>query len=233
MKKNKPILSFLIPSRGRFNYLCDAIISIVENSSDSNKIEILIKFDDDDFDSLSKLSKLPYKENIKIIIYSRGDGYGSLHHFQNDLYKISSGNWILSFSDDAIMKTKNYDLLFNNLPIDVPFAVMYSEGNNHAGDIFPGINRKYCEVQGDFFSASAYSDGHIWYTIKKLNNYTILPVTIFHIIEDVGKDNTLLDKEKFQRDGYVNPGDSWAVSTNDVHSSYEKIKNFFINKSIK
>lgn len=235
--KNNVTLSFLLPSRKRFSYLKETITSLLDLASNPDKIEILVKLDYDDEESLSRISELPRIDNLKTIVSTRRNGYQSINLFQNELYALSTGNWLMSMNDDALMNTKDYDLYYEQCPLEMPHTIFHLHTERSGGmELFCCCNRKWCEVQGGFFSPCLYSDGFMLYIARKLGNYSQLPIEIIHRVGNdelsIGRDETLLEKEAFQiqdKGGSMqNHGSAaWDNCLPAIDECYLKLKNFF------
>lgn len=111
------LVSILIASRKRFSRLIKTIESIYE-TSDKNNLEILIRFDDDDKDSLNNLTFLEKYKEVKYFIGSRMKGYGSHHEFMNELAEHATGKWNFFFDDDVIIIGKDWDKQLETIPTE-------------------------------------------------------------------------------------------------------------------
>jgi hypothetical protein len=54
-KNNKKLISILLPTRGRYEMLKESIESLLENMDEKNRIEILLRMDDDDETNIEKV----------------------------------------------------------------------------------------------------------------------------------------------------------------------------------
>lgn len=99
------IISFLIPTRGRFQGLLDGIESIKKTASSNVQLEFLVRIDQDDEGTLAIRDRIPGE----IIVGPRWCGYNSIHTFLNELAEKSHGDWIIPWSDDMFMKTHHWD----------------------------------------------------------------------------------------------------------------------------
>lgn len=97
------LCSFLIPSRARFERLLSSVDSILRTSSHEN-IEILVRLDNDDFASISRLQELRIR-GVRVVIGDRLKGHASLHDFYNELAEIATGNWVFFLNDDITLET--------------------------------------------------------------------------------------------------------------------------------
>ena len=105
----KPILSILIPSRGRFNDLIEAIDSFINTATDKNSIEFVLKFDRDDHFSWNRINEIRQDVKTSVLITERLDGYKSLHTYANYMIHQATGDWIMFSNDDILMLTNGWD----------------------------------------------------------------------------------------------------------------------------
>lgn len=98
----KPLCSVLIPSRARFPRLLKTIRSLYETASTPDNVEVVIRLDDDDRDSLSQVDKL---SDCTVMIGPRDGGYASLTDFYMQLSDRATGRWIWIMNDDAYLDT--------------------------------------------------------------------------------------------------------------------------------
>ena len=106
-----PLVSVLIPSRGRPQRLADTIGSLWDKAIDKNQIEFVLKIDEDDPETVTTVRDLIADglKRVKIFVSPRGRGYLDLHIYLNDLCKHAEGDWLVIFNDDAIMETEGWD----------------------------------------------------------------------------------------------------------------------------
>ena len=107
---DRPLVSFLLPSRSGVGVartseaLFQSLRSIVTTSSDYNAYEVLIRFDDDDEDSIKLTSKIHelFASTIAVVKIIIGPRYGyiGLHHYYNELAAISTGELLFLWNDD-------------------------------------------------------------------------------------------------------------------------------------
>jgi hypothetical protein len=185
--KNK--LSILIPSRKRTNYLIDSINSILENTENKNNIEILLRMDNDDLDSV-EIIKNHYKEilntTIRIFVGDRYRGYFDLPVYYYELSQIATGEWLFVYNDDLFMITSNYDSIFQNLNTEK--KILYTDrpqgncsGTSFGGNwCFPIIHRDIIEILGHFTVETPYTDGWIKTIAEELNLGEVVPISLEH-----------------------------------------------------
>ena len=107
---DRPLVSFLLPSRtqpGKAHTpatLLNSLESITANSTNTNVYEVLIRFDEDDIQSIDLIPRIheifaPTVAEVKIIVGPRR-GYEGLHHYYNELAAIATGELLFLWNDD-------------------------------------------------------------------------------------------------------------------------------------
>lgn len=108
--------AILIPSRGRFDQLLRCIKSFHATSFPGN-FDIWVKFDEDDAESIVRISELAQFNNVNIVIGPRLDGYGSIDWFCTRMAEASSAKWICIFNDDATIEGAGWEEQLREVPI--------------------------------------------------------------------------------------------------------------------
>jgi hypothetical protein len=143
------LISILIPTRNRFDSLLKAIGSILKTTKHLEKIEIILRFDSDDINSLSRTSELPTdKIDINIMIGPRYK-YIELHKYVNEMCEKTTGEFIAWFNDDCVIETEGWDEIIEKY---IGKIVCFYPNNKETGggNIFPIISRKIYEILGHF-----------------------------------------------------------------------------------
>jgi hypothetical protein len=149
------IVSILLPTRKRFDLMLKSVKSLYDKATFPEKIELLLWFDDDDLESISRIKEVEkITTNYQFLIGDRELGYSSLHKFVNSLCKISTGRYLLLWNDDALMMNSSWDEV---LTLYDGKTVCIQIDNNHYPHIFPIISRDIYEVLGHF-SLNAHND---------------------------------------------------------------------------
>lgn len=117
------IASVIIPSRGHFDELLVAVNSCLCTANDRDEIEVIVRFDHDDYESLDRIHELLDLKQVRVIIGSRGEGFIAMHEFANECAKLSRGDWIICLNDDAQIITPNWDLELTKLDASVPTVI--------------------------------------------------------------------------------------------------------------
>jgi hypothetical protein len=189
-----PLVSILLPTRGRTKWLLEAVDSIHSLASDPTLVEYVFKVDFDDAESIETTRKLAEKLPCRILISPRGRGYFDLHEYVNDLSAISKGDWLFIFNDDARMKTKAWDQVL--LHADCSQVPRWG-GNDDVCLLgprvlereisweFPVLRRKTYQILGHF--SMAYSnDAYIYWVMSGLQAAVVLPgIEISHFVNEI------------------------------------------------
>ena len=164
---DRPLVSFLIPTRNQTVMLRDSIGSIGRLASGRHDYEILLAVDSDDVDTLAIIPELRdfLPPNTLKVAITAPKGYARLHEYYNMLAQLSSGELLMLWNDDAKMESLTWDTYlhadyhdhhcFMLIPQEIHWdnKVLLSGG-------FPIVTRKYYELLGAF-SHSPLSDRYI------------------------------------------------------------------------
>lgn len=104
-----PLVSVLIPTRGRVPHLLRAIDSLVSLAEDKKNLEFIFKVDDDDKETIDACKKLETLIVCKTIISPRGRGFHEMHEWVNQMCAYATGDWLFLFNDDAKVVVQNWD----------------------------------------------------------------------------------------------------------------------------
>ena len=138
-RSNCPLVSILIPTRGRPSGLCVAIDSFYSLARDKSLLEFVFKADDDDqptIDALNRISTIV--PSCKVVISPRGKGYLDMHNWVNQMCKVSSGQWLFLANDDMKVTVDNWDQIL----LSVGTAVSWPGINDLCLLVFPTIGRQ-------------------------------------------------------------------------------------------
>jgi glycosyltransferase involved in cell wall biosynthesis len=170
-------VSILIPTRKRFEMFKKSISSLFENCNNVDNFEVLVATDKDDEDTTIQIKQFfKDKNNIKYFTYERQYYYG-FHHYINDLSKKSKGEFLFLWGDDAVMKSRDWDLEI--LKHSGKFLMLSPKVDNmesywrDQGVLFPIIPKKWVDLTG-VFSLSPSCDSWADVLSKKLNIFSNL-----------------------------------------------------------
>jgi len=174
------LVSVLIPSRGRINLLNKTIESLLNNASNKEWIELMIRLDFDDIESLDRIKEIKVRPQDKVIIGHRYRGYKDHYIFLNELAAVSSGKWLFTWNDDTYMVSKDWDIeieKFNGRFVVLkPQHNMYTLSGFNGNPIYP---REWYNTVGHV-SMNAHSDNWIHDIATKIGIQIDVPITIFN-----------------------------------------------------
>lgn len=120
-----PLVSFLLPTRGRPEQLRRAVASLYDTAESKDSLEVLIKLDTDDVSTLEAVKDLSLLyPGVQGIISPRGRGYFDLHLWLNSLANAARGDWLFVFTDDAVLKTQNWDRVLQSVGSIAPWPAI-------------------------------------------------------------------------------------------------------------
>ncbi len=149
-------LSILIPTRSRIESLENTLKSIKQSISSFHNIEIILGVDKDDLDTINYYKGLDKNQiNIKICLLDRKGGYTEHAWRFYEMAKIAEGKMFLTFADDLIINTKNWDdILFKkikNFPKDNLFITYTSHNQiNYDWPLIQIITKEWIEITNKF-----------------------------------------------------------------------------------
>ena len=175
------IVSFLLPTRKRYDWLVESIESIIKNANEFN-FDILLAMDTDDDSTISLVKQYIISSNleniVKIFTFERKH-YHNLHLYVNELAKISNADYLCLWNDDAQILTKNWDVILNDYIKNQDKLYVYQFPNNHCPDIFPIVPKQWIEITGHF-SNNAHNDTWIQHIAIPLNVNKEIPIHVNH-----------------------------------------------------
>lgn len=113
-----PLISILLPTRGRPEALRDSVASLMETAGDDGAFEILYGVDHDD-----TVTSRFIRDNImagpgrhRMTIFPQRHGYADLHKYVNALASAARGRWLMLWNDDAVMQSYGWDWRIRDFP---------------------------------------------------------------------------------------------------------------------
>ena len=140
-------ISILLPTRGRPSLVYRLFESLSQTTSNTENLEVILYLDEDDIPS----HEISYAL-LKIIKLIRPVGK-SMGKMIRECYKASHGRYIIIMNDDAVFRTKGWDLsvmdAFSRFPDDVAFVYGNDLDRGRRMPTFPILSRKVCEMMGE------------------------------------------------------------------------------------
>ena len=165
-----PIISLLLPTRGRPAFVERLFQSIVETAADSSRIEVVLYVDDDDVGSQQLDSSVLRVIRIVGPRMSMG-GYNSA------CLARASGDIIMLVNDDMFMRTKGWDQRLVELHQGFPDGVYLAYGDDlfkkRSLCTFPIVSRRVCELLVAPYPVEyrgAFIDVHLFDIFKRLEH---------------------------------------------------------------
>lgn len=184
---NGPLVSILIPSRGRPESLYKMIDKAYELAGDKSLVEFVLRIDLDDQETIECIDVFPPKWKIKVCVGERKEGYDSLHEYYQDCANMAIGDWLWIFNDDVEILSENWEqnllrLCCMNGWVGVTDVCLLSVREREAAawtHAFCLVRRKAWEIMGKF-SRSPLIDEWLWSVFSTCCATLNLPVEISH-----------------------------------------------------
>lgn len=189
-----PIVTALLPSRGRPDSLTASIHSLRKKAARSDRVEIIVGADPDDANTAITALGLA----VPCWIAPRRYGYSRLNEYFNKLAEYAKGDWLLLWNDDARMETEGWDRRLGALTDahlhpggeKVHVADLWVDGHSPDLCTFPAISRAIYEAAGGYSPHTCHCDTW-WQDIgRALGVIRPVPIRVDHQRADLtGKHN--------------------------------------------
>ena len=150
----KPILSILIPTRGRAERLIKSMESF-RTAMLEESYEFRVKIDDDDFGTLERIEEIKsVHPNVTIYKSPRRGGWGMFNVFCTEMAADTESDWLLLWNDDATWFGLGLDETLKQVPLEgfVAMAEFHRYGpstyHKDQGGPFPIVPNKIWEKFG-------------------------------------------------------------------------------------
>lgn len=198
---NGPLVSVLLPTRGRPQDFCESVSSLYDLAIDKHAMEFIVKVDDDDQATLDALPRLQdlLGYQLKVLKSPRGGGYKDMHLWVNEMSRMASGDWLFIWNDDARMMSNGWDeeLRLANLRPgtwhgvdDVACFIAATHDRPGASEFF-FLRRKVTEILGRF-SFIPHNDTWVSTLMRFTESLFWLPSVVVkhnsHVIDDTRKE---------------------------------------------
>lgn len=182
-----PLISVIIPSRGRPEGLLQSLKSLQRRASGRVRVEYLVKLDHDDWGSIAWLPEL---RDCKVLLSDKRAGYADLHYFVNDLARLARGKWVWLLNDDSEVLTDGWDEIIAGRDAESIWVLGCDDGDPTC-NLFPIVTKKMIEVLGHF-SMSAHNDTYVEKISEALGRAVEVPIQVKHNRTDM-RDETYLN----------------------------------------
>lgn len=176
-------LTIMVPTRKRFEKLQHMLRSFLSQIpvEERSLVEFIIRFDSDDTESVQRIPELPFRDiDIQVIVGDKLGGYKDLYHFYNECAKLSFGQYLLMWNDDATFRNHDWFPRFRQVVQDNRTAtsywfagtptLIYEEGKNPRQDDWPCFiahHRALYQIIG-FYGDLGGVDSFLYYVLGPL-----------------------------------------------------------------
>lgn len=183
-----PLITFMIPSRGRPASLQRAVRSIYNLAKDKSAAEIMVKLDDDDPESIIAAQELIDLDAIPVMVFvtPRGRGFYEMTGWANMMASYSRADWIALLNDDAYLTTKDWDHFLLHSGIKAPrfgfesvFLFRFQHSDEPGAFAWPCLRRKVVSILGHYAPVLA-SDLWLNRLLTAIGSISDIPIEIKH-----------------------------------------------------
>ena len=181
-----PLISVILPSRGRPEGLWNAVHQTRKHMQDKGLAEFIVKADEDDDETVSIVKSWQATLPVKLIVSPRGRGYHDLARYTNECCQVATGDWLLLLNDDAEIITPEWDqvLLKTAYPngwagmTEICSLILTEEGV-HDSYSFNAMRRQTFDVLGHY-SRPGPVDYYVTTTLRGVNATAHIEVVVRH-----------------------------------------------------
>ena len=202
-------IALLVPTRGRTAALKLSIVSVFNRALDLDKVQLLLGFDNDDEIGLKYFTEeiQPWLEDknihYKVMLFDRL-GYVGLNLYYNGLAKQADADWLVCWSDDAIMETTGWDKVITDNTGEFKLLKTHTH-KEHPYSIFPIWPREWYNLFG-WVSRHQMVDAELSQIAYMLDLIKIVDIYVTHDRVDLtGNNQDSTHKERVLLEG--NPND--------------------------
>ena len=202
-------IAVMIPTRSRTTPLGRSLFSMIDLAADLSKIEFLMAIDDDDEIALdyffTHIQPRFDQQNINYTVLSTPRlGYEGLAKYFNILADKAKADWLMVWTDDAIMETQDWDLRITECTGEFKLLKVHTH-NEHPYSIFPILPVEWYDVIG-YFAKHQMIDAEVSQIAYMLDIMKIIEVNVTHDRVDLtGNNNDATQQNKTIFEG--NPSD--------------------------
>jgi glycosyltransferase involved in cell wall biosynthesis len=140
------VLSLIVPTRSRTRQLAKLLESLVEMTSDVDRVEVVLVVDNDDLATRS--FSFPGLRLVRVFV-EPGQTMGELNMTG---YEVSSGRYIMLLNDDVVVRTKHWDKFvlkaFRRFPDQIAMIHVNDMVFQEKLCTFPIVSREFCDFAG-------------------------------------------------------------------------------------
>lgn len=129
------LCSAIIPTRRRVERLRKTIGSLKQTASRPQDIEVVVRVDSDDSQTIAQIPALDNGLGVKAVIGPRLSGYRSMGQFVTEAVDVAAGKWVFLIDDDAWLEGQGWDDQLRSVPMSgyIAQAEFYHLGESRYG----------------------------------------------------------------------------------------------------
>jgi hypothetical protein len=198
----------MLATRGRTKALSLCLSSLFGRASGKTKIQLIIAFDRDDYLGLGYFNDvvkhwLEEKNIDYTLLVTERYGYTKLNYYYNIMGNMARADWLLFWTDDAIMDTAGWDIEIAKYTGQFKILSVYAN-NEHPYSIFPIIPQPWVKVLGRV-SRHQLNDTEVSQMAYLLDIFERIPVYVTHDRADLtGNNKDVTYDERYYFEGRPN-----------------------------
>lgn len=193
--------SILMPARRRPEDAVRALASLRDHAANADALQYLVRCDTDDRATADHIKREFPKARV---IAGKRYGYRGLHRYYNQLARRATGEWLVTWNDDAFMQEDYWDVLVSTAA--TPVCVIGQTGSV----AFPIVSRGAYEAVGRVFARGCCVDSLWEHAAHRAGCLVRVALGIDHQYQrndEIKQDNGTFDMDESK----VAYSDDWAT----------------------
>ena len=235
-------ISLLLPTRKRRLLVQRLFDSLVETTSQLDKLEVVLYVDRDDPEGQE------ISHSVLSLIKLVGDPGQTMGNMNGKCYEASHGRYAMLINDDAVFRSKDWDgevvRAFSCFPDEAALVYGNDLDQGKAVPTFPALSRTVCELMGGICPSgyqNLHIESHIFDVFKQLKRLghdrilyldTVIIEHMHHILGKGSADQTSIKKDQRADDLLFISLDSDRRTQAEVLAQYIKSQRLAIQNSI-
>jgi hypothetical protein len=204
MKKREYNIAVLLPTHKRTDGLSASVFSLLDLAKDLDSIQFLVGIDNNDSIGIEHFTTViqPRLDEVNanyMAIEFEPLGYAGLNRYFDTLAGHADADWLMCWSDDAIMETRNWDQRIRECTGEFRLLKVHAH-NEHPYSIFPIMPTEWREITG-YLSRHQLVDAEVSQLAYFLDIMKIIDVYVTHDRPDLtgrSADETAKLKQYFE-----------------------------------
>ena len=229
-------ISVCMATRGRPQMAFESIKSMLDKAHDVSQIEFCIGIDNDDTDSIDYFNDtvVPWfqeKEYAILVMSFDRLGYAKLNEYISNLALNSSGSWIITWNDDAVMISQDWDKEIASYTGQFKLLAFQDNHNKHPYSIFPTLPRDWLTLFG-VISPQQAIDAWVSQVAYLTNIFQRIESEVLHDRHDLTGNNndTTYAERQFLEGDPTNPADAFHPDMQRLKETYAAKVAWFLKR---